>query len=230
LYRQRLELVRRRSGAIARAKALADRLGFTFAEDLATDKGIALFERLAFPDASLAVRESHVTLLRFLRREIQRIEKVIDQCAASSPSSRRLDTIPGIASYLALLIDSEVFDIRRFATLPRFHAYSGVAPGSLCSGGRVYAARLSPQVNRYLRWAFIEAAPHYTRQCPYAQAIYDHLKRRKGWKTARLAIARHVATIVYHVLREQRDYQPLPPAQPITARTTTRTETTTARF
>jgi transposase len=230
VYRQRLELVRRRSGAIARAKALADRLGFTFAEDLATDKGIALFERLAFPDASLAVRESHVTLLRFLRREIRRIEKVIDQCAASSPSSRRLDTIPGIASYLALLIDSEVFDIRRFATLARFHAYSGVAPGSLCSGGRVYAARLSPQVNRYLRWAFIEAAPHYTRQCPYAQAIYDHLKRRKGWKTARLAIARHVATIVYHVLREQRDYQPLPPAQPITARTTTLTETTTARF
>lgn len=30
LYRRRLELVRRRSGAISRAKALADRLGFTF--------------------------------------------------------------------------------------------------------------------------------------------------------------------------------------------------------
>lgn len=212
LYRQRMELVRRRSSAVSRAKALADRLGFQFQVNLTTDKGIAQFEGLAFPEAHAPVHRSHVLFLRFLTGQIRQMERVIDRVAESNESSRFLATIPGIGNYLALLIESEVFAIERFATTRRFTAYAGVAPGSCSSAGRVYSAHLGYDVNRYLRWAFTEAGPHYARECPWAGATYERIKRAKGWKVARLAIARHVAIIAYHVLREPRAYQPTRPA------------------
>ena len=212
LYRQRMELVRRRSSAISRAKALADRLGFTLEANLATDKGVRFFENLPFPKSHETVRQSHVLLLGFLTEQIRRLEQTIATVAQAGESSRLLRTIPGIGDYLALLIDSEVFAIERFATARRFAAYAGVAPGSCGSAGKVYSAHLSPEVNRYLRWAFTEAAPHYVRECPWAKATYDRIKRAKGWKVARLSIARHVAIIAYHLLRERRVYAPTRPA------------------
>ena len=48
---------------------------------------------------------------------------------------------------------------------------------------------------------------HYTRACPWAKVHYERLRQAKGWKTARMAIARHMARIAYSVLRDGRDYQ-----------------------
>jgi transposase len=202
-----MELVARRSGAAARAKALADRLGFQAAMDLSTFKGIDELAALNVTPIHREVLQSHVSRLRFLTTEIKRLESVIDDVAAHSEDTRNLMTIPGIGSYLALLIATEVFDIRRFVNSRRFAAYAGVAPGAFGSGGKVFHGHLCPNANRYLRWAFGEAAPHYTKACPQAKQKYERLKRAKGWKTARMAIGRHVALIVYHVLTEGRCYR-----------------------
>ena len=77
----------------------------------------------------------------------------------------------------------------------------------MSSGGQTARGRLSPNVNRYLRWAFSEAVRHYKAKNAWAKREYDRLCRAKGWKTARVAIARHIATVAYHVLRDQRPYR-----------------------
>jgi transposase len=215
LYRQRLELVARRTSASNRAKALADRMGFQAAMNLSTLKGIEAFGALPFPAASRPVVQSHVAYLSFLHQAIGVLEKGIDQIATQTPQTQWLDSVPGIGPYLALLVASEVFDIERFGNSRRFAAYAGVAPGSWASGGKVFASHLCPNANKYLRWAFTEAVFHYITACPWAHAQYERLKRSKGWKTARLAIARHVAVVVYHILKERRPYREEPPQRPM---------------
>ena len=212
LYRQRMDLVRRRSAAASRAKAFADRLGFHATMRLSTRQGIGHLAALPVGPARQGVLASHVRCLTFLREEIQRLEQAIGAAALASPDARLLRTIHGIGPYLALLIASEIFDVRRFATARRLVGYAGVAPGAVSSGGQTPRGRLMPNVNRYLRWAFTEAVGHYTAKCVWAQRRYDRLRRAKGWKTARVAIARHIATVAYSVLRERRPYRADPHA------------------
>ena len=214
LYRQRMELVVRRTSAANRAKALADRLGFQVGMNLSTRKGIGQWAALPFPKESVEVGESHVKYLTFLYGAIKELEEAIAQVADQTPETQWLRSVPGIGNYLALLIASEVFDVGRFANARRFAAYAGVAPGSWASAEKVYASHLCPNANKYLRWAFTETVVHYIRACAWARAKYERLKRSKGWKTARLAIARHVAIVVYHLLKEQRPYQETPPGGP----------------
>jgi transposase len=210
LYRQRMEMVARRTSAANRAKALADRMGFQATMNLSTWKGIQAWGALPFPKESGTVVESHVEYLTFLYQAIGVLEKRIDQVASETPQTRWLQTVPGIGHYLAVLIASEVFDIERFGNSRRFAAYAGVSPGSWSSAGKVFASHLCPNANKYLRWAFTETVVHYITACPWARAKYERLKRSKGWKTARLAIARHVAIVAYHLLKEERPYQETP--------------------
>jgi transposase len=211
LYRQRMELVSRRTGAACRAKAFADRLGFQATMNLSALKGIAELAALPVGPGRQSVLDSHVSWLTFLHDEIKRLERTITTVADQDPDSKRLKTLPGIGPYLALLIASEVFDITRFPNARHFVSYAGVAPGSQSSAGKRFAGHLPAAANKYLRWAFTEIVHHYMAHSAWAKCKYDRLRQAKGWKTARMAIARHVATIVYGLLRQRRDYQPTPP-------------------
>lgn len=210
LYRQRMELVGRRTGATCRAKAWADRLGFQTSMKLSTLKGIDAFASLPVEAEHQTVLTSHVSMLRFLWDEIGRVQRVIDDVAEATAETQRLMTIPGIGPYLALLIASEVFDVTRFPNARHFASYAGVTPGVACSGGTSYGGRRHPGANKYLRWALTETVPHYTAADAWAACKYERLRDCKGWKTARVAIARHVAGVVYWVLREGRAYRRTP--------------------
>jgi len=207
LYRQRMELVSRRTGAACRAKAWGDRLGFQTSMNLSTLKGIAELASLPVQAEHHDVLASHVSMLRFLWDEIGRLQRVIDHVAQVTPDTQRLMTIPGIGAYLALLIASEVFDITRFPNARHFASYAGVTPGVALSGGKSYGGHRHPACNKYLRWALTETVYHYIVANPWAALKYERLRSAKGWKTARVAIARHVAGAVYAVLREDRPYR-----------------------
>jgi transposase len=80
------------------------------------------------------------------------------------------------------------------------------------SGGVVRYGRLRPDVNRYLRWALVEAAnsvaANHTR-CPqrHVSELYRRLKTRKGHPKAIGAVARHLAEATYHVLSRKEPYR-----------------------
>jgi len=66
--------------------------------------------------------------------------------------------------------------------------------------------------NRYLRWAFVEAANsvalNHTR-CPqrHVSRLYRRLKARTGHSKAIGAVARHLAEATYYVLSRHLPYQ-----------------------
>jgi transposase len=122
-----------------------------------------------------------------------------------------LMSMPGIGFILAVVILHEVGDISRFSDSERFASYSGTVPRVQASGGKVRYGKCRPDVNRYLKWAFVEAANavvlnryHYADR--YVVGLYERVRFRRGHGRAIGAVARHLAESTYWVLCKRQGY------------------------
>ena len=125
---------------------------------------------------------------------------------------RLLQTLPGIGPLLGTVLALEIGDVRRFATAEKLAAYAGTTPRVHASGGRIRYGHLRPDVNRYLKWAFSEAANsiainHELWPQRHVSRRYRHLRQKKGHATAIGAVARHLAEASYWVLRKKESYR-----------------------
>jgi transposase len=129
-----------------------------------------------------------------------------------TPTIQHLLTLPGVGLTLAVVIALEVGDVARFPTAEKLAAYAGTTPRVHASGGKTRFGPSRPDVNRYLKWAFVEAANaiclnrgrtprrHVTR-------LYERIAQRKGHQKAIGAVARHLAEATYWVLTKQQPYR-----------------------
>jgi transposase len=69
---------------------------------------------------------------------------------------RHLMTVPGLVLTLAVVVALEGGDVVRFATAEKLAGYAGTTPRVHAVGRRDSGVR--PDVNRYLKWGFIETA------------------------------------------------------------------------
>src|SRR5260370_5646110 len=123
-----------------------------------------------------------------------------------------LMTVPGVGVILGATIALEIGEIERFANAERLASYSGTTPRVHSSGDRTRHGRTRPDVNRYLKWAFAEAANSVAvnyRRCPerHVSQLYARLRARKGHAKAVGAVARHLAETTFHVLSRQQVYR-----------------------
>jgi transposase len=123
-----------------------------------------------------------------------------------------LQTLPGVGFILAVVILLEVGDVGRFPDASRLASYSGTTPRVHASGDKVRYGQLRADVNRYLKWAFVEAANAITihhRRFPYRHAsrLYLRIRQRKGHQKAVGAVARHLAEATYWILKKREPYR-----------------------
>ena len=155
------------------------------------------------------------SLLRELDRvqgEIDRIQKRMKRVFKENEAIRSLMTLPGVGFILAVVIWSEVGDVDRFPGPERLASYAGTTPRVHASGGKVRYGRVRPDVNRYLKWAYSEAANqvalhrmHYPDR--HVSRLYCRLRSRKGHAKAVGAVARHLAEATYWILRKKEMYR-----------------------
>ena len=120
----------------------------------------------------------------------------------ATPDIQLLMTLPGVGFILAVVIGLEVGAVGRFARAEKLAAYAGTTPRVHAGGGKTRFGPLRPDVNRYLKWAFIEAAnaicihrPRRPRR--HVSRLYERIARRKGHSKAIGAVARHLAEATY---------------------------------
>jgi len=105
-----------------------------------------------------------------------------------------------------------VGDVARFATAEKLAGYAGPTPRVRASGGKTRFGPARPDVNRYLKWAFGEAANAIclTRgRAPrrHVSRLYERVARRKGHGKAIGAVARHLAEATYWILSKGECYR-----------------------
>lgn len=150
--------------------------------------------------------------LELTDRQIDEQEKRLKALMPRSPEMEWLDSLPGVGLVLSAVIALEVGEVGRFATAEHLASYAGTTPRVHASGDKVRYGRLRPDVNRYLKWAFIEAANGAVlgrRKHPerYVTRVYERLRRRKGHAKAAGAVARHLAESAFYVLSRREPYR-----------------------
>ena len=147
-----------------------------------------------------------------LGRQVRAFEQRIQTTFKPTPAIQRLLTLPGVGLTLAVVIALEVGDVTRFAGAEKLAAYAGTTPRVHASGGKTRFGPARSDVNRYLKWAFVEAANaiclHRRRAARrHVSRLYERIARRKGHPKAIGAVARHLAEATYWVLSKEEAYR-----------------------
>jgi len=141
--------------------------------------------------------------IQFLTQQILCLEKAIKEKIKLNKSFRNLMTVPGIGKILAMTIMLEVGDIGRFAKVGNFTSYCRCVPSRRLSDGKSKGQGNRKNGNRYLNWAFIEAA-HLSRR--YNQRFRNYYNRKAAQtntSVATKALGNKLARICYYIMRDQ---------------------------
>ncbi|MBK9280253.1 MAG: IS110 family transposase [Candidatus Obscuribacter sp.] len=112
-----------------------------------------------------------------------------------------LKTIPGF-DVLRPSLSSLKSAISRFRKANQVAAFLGLAPRVYSSGDTRRNGRITKCGSKLMRWMLVQSAWSAIRGSSNLRACYSQIGRRRGQKTAIIAIARKLATIAYHVLKE----------------------------
>lgn len=212
MIRQRVFLVRMRTRLKNRIHVLLDRLHIPMPSvtDIFGKRGTDYLNGLRLSGVDGEILRENLALLGTFNTLIRDAEKEIGRLMGDDQRVKLLRTVPGIGPVLAAVIAIEIDDISRFAAPAKLAAYAGLVPSTYASGGKVYHGRLLPMSNKWLRWAFVEAAWVAIRGSAYCKSFFERRKMNKGPHTAAIALARRLSEIVWHVLTEGRSYEERP--------------------
>lgn len=209
LLRKRLMLVRHRTAHILSFQSLYCRqTGFNLrGADVKRMPERDIDDMSPIEFVRQAARTNH-TVMRFLSTQIDAIEKMILAHMQPKPEFQKLLTITGVGKILALTIALETGDIRRFATVGNFSSYCRMVSSQRSSNQKKKGENNRKNGNKYLCWAFIEAANIAKRHCPLAQRFHQRKQAQSHPVLATKALAHKLARAAYFIIRDQVDYNP----------------------
>jgi transposase len=170
------------------------------------------------PAQTRFVTEQILAQVDFLGRQIKQQEQRLEPLLEITPAMQRLKTLPGIGLILSASIALEIGDITRFASHEHLAGYAGTPPRVASSGGKTRYGRMRADVNRYLKWAYVEAANVVALQrrrwaSRQVVCLYRRLADRRGHPKAIGAVSRHLAEASFWVLSRNEDYREPTPAK-----------------
>lgn len=164
------------------------------------------------PDQAGLVTEELLRQLELVEEQLSAEEQRIRTLVKETAAMHLLKTLPSVGDILAVVIAMEVGAVARFASAERLASYAGTTPRISASGDKVRFGRLRPDVNRHLKWAFVEAAncvrlhaKHFPER--HVTQLYRRVAYRRGPHKAIGAVARHLAEATFHVLTRQEPYK-----------------------
>lgn len=201
LCRGRATLTRMRVEVQIKIKSRLLTLGVAYPPNLWNKKNLALLLEWNDPllNNMLKIRESIVL-------EEKEMESRVENKARSHRVANLLKTIPGVGYFGALMILSEIADIKRFKTPKQLVMYAGLCPGIYQTGNTKISVK-NNAVNKWLKWILTECSgrastlPDNKFQLHYAQ-----IKLRKNAKVARRSTARMMLTIIWHMLNDEQPF------------------------
>jgi transposase len=166
-----------------------------------------LEEMLASPHlVSIAWRQ--IETIRFLEEQIKGIESEVEAKMALKEAYRKLLTIPGIGRILAMTIMTEVGDITRFEKVGHYSSYCRCVNARSTSNGKKKGDNNRKNGNRYLAWAYVEAANFNKRSCPKAREFVQRKMAKTNYALAIKALGNKLTKASYFIMRDQQSYDP----------------------
>lgn len=207
LLRHRISLVHVQTGIKNRIHGLLIRCGLVY---LGTDLyGKSGREYLAGLELRAPYRQEldrYLRILDAIGAEVRELTRAIHAAVIVCPEAMRLTTIYGIGKYLAALIYWEIGNVERFSGPGKLVGYCGLGARVHSTGGKTFHGPITKQGNKFLRWALVEAVQKYGKRPGPMGDFFRRIMYKKGSKAARVALARKLATIIWHMLKKREDF------------------------
>lgn len=207
LARKRMQLVRCRTAQILSIEGILVReTGGRMSGEKVKTMTTETVEAFDFvPDVTLAM-ESNRIICQALQQQIKILEERLESEVKLQPKYRLIKTIPGIGQILATTIMLEAGPMTRFADVGNFSSYCRCVDSLRESNGKKKGSGNTKNGNKYLAWAFMEAANFALRFCPEAKRFYERKKNRTNRIVALKSVAHKLARASYYILRDQQPF------------------------
>ena len=155
------------------------------------------------PGHTLLAASAQQTIYHTIHYEIDALEQAALRAVRLHPKFEVLKTIRGVGPVLALTIMLETGDIRRFPTVGDFSSYCRCVKAERLSNGKRKGEGNRKAGNKYLSWAFSEAAHFAVQYEPAAKRFFERKRAKTNGIVAIRATAHKLARASYYLLRDQ---------------------------
>ena len=149
---------------------------------------------------------NNISTIRFLDNKIKDIENDILSHTRLKPEFKKLLTMPGIGKILGLTIMLEVGDINRFPKVGTYSSYCRSVKSERLTNKKKKGEGNRKNGNKYLAWAYVEAANFANRHYPEVQSFYRRKKAKRNGVVAIKALSNKLARASYYVMRDKVSY------------------------
>jgi transposase len=207
LARKRMQLVRSRTSHIlAIENIMARQQAVKITSNAIKRLTAESVNQMGLPaDVALAV-QSNLAVIITLGAQIDLLEKRLQERVGERPDYALLASVPGIGRILATIILLETGPIERFAAVGNFASYARCVDSEHMSNGKKKGEGNTRNGNKYLAWAFVEAANFALRFCPEAKRFYERKKAKTNTVVAIKALAHKLARACFHILKERKPF------------------------
>lgn len=208
LLRRRMGLVHKRTSLILSLKSLYTRMtGQTIS--LGQVKKLELKEaaRLFEHSADQLITRLDLQLLEQLDQSIAQIENSVLAVVKGLPNYQALQTMPGVGIILGLTITLETAGPERFASAGDYASYCRCVKSQRMSNGKKKGENNGKCGNKYLAWAFVEAAHFARRYDNQCRQFYDRKTAQANAIVATKALACKLAKAAWHMMSQNTGYQ-----------------------
>lgn len=206
VLRRRLRLVQARTGEWLSLEGLV-------ARHTGREMDIAGLRECRFEDLFhdrphvLLMAKTSLRHIESLDENIKNLEGAVQEVVSDDADYRRLMTVPGIGVALARTILLETGPINRFKHAGNYASYCRAVKSVHTSNGKKKGDGNGKSGNKYLAWAFVEAATFAVRHSPELRAWFQRKQARSGKRVIAVkALANKLAKACYFILRDGKEF------------------------
>ena len=204
LARKRMQLVQQRTAQILSIESsLSRHSGWKLSSNRIKCLRQADLDEMQLGEMPMLGLKANVAVMQTLQAQIDSLEKVLADYCRTEPGYQLLRTVTGIGEVLATVILLETGGIERFADAGNYASYCRCVGSAHLSNGKKKGQGNTKNGNKYLSWAFVEAANFAIRFSSKIKSFYQRKKAKSKGVVAIKAVAHKLCRACYYIMRDQ---------------------------
>jgi len=207
VLRRRLMLVRQRTQTILSLQGMYARTTGKQISGSKLKKWTLLdVEKTFEQDADQFCAAELLATIQGLEKRVKKMDDYVRKFLKSYPDYQRILGVPGIGLALSLTILLETGPIERFACPGQYASYCRAVPSKRISNGKSKGQNNRKNGNKFLGWAYVEAAQFAQQHHPRIHSWFQKKQRRTCRNVALKSLAAKLSKATYIMLRDQSDF------------------------
>ena len=204
LLRKRSQMVRQRTTNLLSIQNLLTRnTGSSLNANRVKGLDVQRVDEL-LPDGDLALAvKANLSVMSSADEQTKILERTVIERVQLRPQFCFLKTVPGIGKILSLTIMLETGDIRRFASVGNYASYCRCVGSQKISNSKKKGKGNTKNGNKYLAWAFVEAAHFAIQFNSKIKSFYQRKKAKTKGVVAIKAVAHKLCRASYYIMRDR---------------------------